>query len=161
MTKSTLFKATFAGLVFGVAVLASTVLAASHGEPQLATASGEGPCPTPLINATAFEGEPLLTPESGGVVYTSGSCSAWATCDDGSTVDCSSSSSSGTCSFQDADCDNGIRGHVECDGSKTWCPECPEDCSSLNYPGCSYFWNDVLGCCDVKSLDGSICLQAC
>lgn len=161
MTKAIIIRATLAGLVVGVPVLASTVLAASPAEPEIVPATDQAACLSPAAVPDLIEGEPLLAPDVGGVVYTAGGCSAWATCYNGSTVDCSSSSSSGTCSYQDANCPASW-GYVECDGVRWWCPICPpEDCSRYNYPGCSYFWNGVRGCCDVKSLDGKICLEAC
>lgn len=167
MIRKTLTKTALTGLAAGVLILASAALAASPTDADAiapATNPAQGAkCPSPVSDPAAPEGEPLLTPDTGGVVYTASGCTAWASCDDGSSVHCSSSSSSGTCSYQNSNCP-GTRGHVTCDGFTTWCPPCPpdeEDCSRFNYPGCSYFWNDVLGCCDVKSLNGQICLQAC
>lgn len=166
MVRKTFTKTELAGLAAGLLILASAALAASPTAPdEIAPASDPAQgaeCLSPVPDPAAPEGEPLLTSDTGGVVYTAGGCSAWASCDDGSTVHCSSSSSSGTCSYQDSNCP-GTRGHVTCDGFTTWCPRCEEeiDCSQYNYPGCSYFWNGVLGCCDVKALDGKICLQAC
>ena len=122
---------------------------------------------SPVTPATpGCEEEPLLSPAGkGSVVYTAGGCSATANCRNASTpsVSCSTSGSSGTCSFHDATCAPDTRGWVECNGVKTWCPmpNCPTDCSSFNRPGCSYFWNGVLGCCDVKVSPGAFCLTAC
>lgn len=156
MTKSTLIKTTLAGLVVGVLMLASTILAASPEQPEIVPTSKDSRC---LSTVAVIEGEPLLTPDAGGVVYTAASCAAWATCHDNSMVDCSSSGSSGTCSFQDVDCKNEIDGHVECGGVKRSCPPCP-DCSHLNYPGCTYFWNSDLECCDVEQpVGGPICFD--
>lgn len=109
----------------------------------------------------------LLTPAGqGSVVYTAGGCSAWASCWNGSTVSCSSGSSSGTCTFRDSACSpDPVRGFVRCDGVTTWCPlhTCPNipDCSALNTPGCSYSWNMVAQCCWYMSAIGATCLDHC
>ena len=158
MTKTSVF-----GLVVGLLILAPAALAESPPAEALDLAASElFSSATP--STPDCEEEPLLSPAGkGSVVYTVGGCVAIASCWNGSTVSCSTSSSSGTCSFQDSTCNPQVRGWVQCNGVRTWCPwhSCPFDCSSLNYPGCSYFWNGVLGCCDVKASPGQICLTAC
>lgn len=150
-------------------LLASSVLASSPAAPP-GNGSEVGPglsgmdCPSAKAAPISLDQQLAVT--GGHVIYTAGGCKATASCADGSTVSCSSSSSSGTCSFQDSSCSPRVQGWVECDGLRRWCPsdECEtetQDCDSLDYPGCDYFWNSFLGCCDVNSLDGEICLDAC
>ncbi len=57
------------------------------------------------------------------------SCSAWATCHDGSLVDCSTTS--GSCQHQDASCP-GQRGFVTCGSTTKNCPACPVQCPDPN-----------------------------
>jgi len=181
MAKTQSMKALVA-CAFGIALLASVTFAAPSpaAEAEIATStppathSRPATC-KPVTTMTLDPGlkttpgdqeEPPLTDGKGAVVYTAGGCFAVASCADGSTVSCSTSSTSGTCTFRDSDCSTGLRGYVECNGTRTWCPadECPvvDPCAHLNFgPECRYFWNEVLQCCDVKQLGPFVCPTAC
>lgn len=58
-------------------------------------------------------------------VHELGYCYQEANCWDGSTVSCSRSSSSGTCTHVDSNCAAGQRGFVDCGLGASWCPPCP------------------------------------
>jgi hypothetical protein len=95
-----------------VAPLSSEVLAAILGQPEVA-----GSCPTP-------QGEALFAARrQGNGLYKS--CSATANCWDGTTKSCTWSGAGGTCTATDSNCDAGIRGSVNCNGTVTSCLQCP------------------------------------
>jgi len=160
MSNAAISRTLVAGLVVGLLVLVSAVVAESPG----------GRLPDSTHSATVkassaamFPGAPLeelLSTASGAgfVVYTAGSCQAQATCWDGSMVSCSSSSSSGTCSYRDSACSpDPLRGYVRCDGVTTWCPSHTCGCSQYDTLGCDYFFNPETGCCDVQVYFGALC----
>jgi hypothetical protein len=51
-------------------------------------------------------------------------CFATVDCGDGTSVSCSSSVSGSSCSAENRNCGNAVRGSVTCDGVKTKCPAC-------------------------------------
>jgi hypothetical protein len=55
------------------------------------------------------------------------SCSAQATCWNGSILSCSDSGA-GTCTGVNSNCSVGQQGYVSCGGSTTLCPDCPTAC---------------------------------
>ncbi|HEX6900553.1 MAG TPA: hypothetical protein VF789_12590 [Thermoanaerobaculia bacterium] len=77
-------------------------------------------------------------------------CSASATCGGAPSVSCNGSS---TCSAVDQNCSVGQRGFVLCDGLRydcsSTCSNPTNPCDQLNqqYPGCSYTYDPVGGCC--------------
>ena len=89
-------------------------------------------------------------------------CSATATCTDtspGTPVSCNWGGSGGSCTFQNQDCDLGIRGQVNCNGTVTQCPACP--CNDT--PKCCQCeaTGDCVACC--RCAGGTIiqCNQEC
>lgn len=87
-------------------------------------------------------------------------CSATATCNDtsGVNVSCNFTGSGGSCSFQNQNCDVGIRGHVNCNGAVTNCPQCP--CGTPNCCNCLQT-GDCFACCRCDGGTIGQCAQAC
>jgi hypothetical protein len=87
-------------------------------------------------------------------------CSAIATCSDTSgSVSCSYNSTGGSCTFENQNCEAGIRGYVNCNGEISYCPPCP--CSGS-------FWccecaatGDCMACCRCQGGTLSQCRNAC
>lgn len=73
-------------------------------------------------------------------------CSAQATCENGSTISCSCTSSSCTCEAVDQDCNNGVQGYVACGWDEAICNPCPPQC---DWPPTS------------KCIDGHVCQPGC
>jgi hypothetical protein len=68
-------------------------------------------------------------------------CSAAASCNDGTLVNCTGNNSTTSCSGADRNCSVGERGHVTCDGVTKWCATpCPVDCDQLEW-NCSWSCN--------------------
>lgn len=87
-------------------------------------------------------------------------CSATATCNDtsGVNVSCNFGGSGGTCTFQNQNCDAGIRGQVNCNGAITQCPACP--CGTP--PCCNCLaTGDCFACCRCDGGTILQCSQAC
>jgi hypothetical protein len=87
-------------------------------------------------------------------------CSATATCNDttGGTVSCQFTGSGGTCSFVNQNCDNGVRGHVNCNGSVTQCPQCP--CGTPACCTCAAT-GDCFACCRCDGGGPRVCTMEC
>ena len=91
-------------------------------------------------------------------------CSATAWCSNGSTVSCNGTS---TCQAVDRNCSSGQRGYVSCDGTRTFCEECPVDppdpCAAIDqqYPGCGYVYDPVGQCCNPTTQSLSCPYEPC
>lgn len=87
-------------------------------------------------------------------------CNASATCNDTSGVNvmCHYGGSGGTCTFQNQNCDFGIRGQVNCNGTVKQCPACP--CGTVNCCICESS-GDCVACCRCGGGTPNQCIQAC
>lgn len=116
----------------------------SHPAPELVTPDE----PVPICGAaTALPRPDALSAKP----ISPASCTASATCWDGSHLSCSDAGS-GSCQGVNSNCASGVRGYVTCGGSRQDCPPCPKktvcDC---------HMWNGNWGV-----WDGSQCaLQIC
>ncbi len=85
-------------------------------------------------------------------------CSATATCTPYANVSCSFGGSGGSCTFQNRNCDAGIRGWVNCNGTVTLCPQCP--CGSMPCCSCQET-GDCVHCCICGGGSAVACAQDC
>jgi hypothetical protein len=120
--KTALFVCSLCLVLAAPAAFAADAVGASPTAPATAA-------PADLASIFAAPGESVPGALS---ADTSSSCSATAHCYDGSTVSCSASGSSASCSGVDANCPS-QRGYVTCTGSggttTTYCPICPPTCN--------------------------------
>ena len=128
-----------------VAPLSAEALAAILDEPL------DAACPKPQQDAF------LAARRQGNFFKT---CSATATCNDTSGVNviCTYSGSGGTCTFQNQNCANGIRGSVNCNGSVVTCPLCP--CGTANCCKCAST-GDCFACCRCDGGTIRACSEEC
>lgn len=132
-----------ASLVVGVlfaALAAAPALAearAVSGGAPVGTESAEASLPAPSSRLD------FLSP-AGTIIPTAGGCSATASCEQGSDVSCSMTSTSGTCSFQDQDCSAGRQGFVKCGSTQRNCDSCGSSCPS---PCTSDSQCSLIACC--------------
>jgi len=126
-----------------VAPLSAQALAMILGQP-----AATGSCPLPQGNAVFAARRPALAK----------SCSATANCWDGSQVSCSFTGAGGTCTATDSNCDAGVRGSVNCNGTVTSCPQCP--CGTPNCCQCDAT-GDCFACCRCDGGGAAHCALLC
>jgi hypothetical protein len=77
----------------------------------------------PQVTAPVCPGAPTLpAPEAPAL---QAKCTATADCSDGSQLSCAGTGPAPTCTSVNSDCASGVRGFVECNGTRQDCPACP------------------------------------